>query len=229
MKPNSPLLYVHCQSNHPPSILKNIPESVNNRLSELSSTEEIFKQASKPYQEALNKSGYTYKLKFSPIKHKESVWKRGRKIIWFIPPYSKNVDSDIGKQFFKLIEKNFPKDNILNPIINKNSVKLSYSCLPNMGSAISRHNAKILRGGRNDPPPCECQPEECPVEEKCKSSGVVYQATLRYQGDKIDKYVGLTERPFISRYEEHEKNFENRNPKNSTTLSKKIWNLQDRV
>ena len=60
MKPNSPLLYVHFQSNHPPPILKNLPESVNKRLSELSSSEEILIQAARPYQEALNKIGTNF-------------------------------------------------------------------------------------------------------------------------------------------------------------------------
>ena len=56
LKPNNTLLYVNSQSNHPPSIIKNIPLSVNKRLCELSSSEEIFTQAAKPYQEALEKS-----------------------------------------------------------------------------------------------------------------------------------------------------------------------------
>ena len=97
-----------------------------------------------------------------------------------------------------------------------------------MAAAISKHNSKILRGGRTDPPPCECEEENCPVEGNCKTSGVVYQATLSFQGDKVEKYVGLTERRFISRFKEHQRNFEDRNPKNSTTLSRKIWNLKDR-
>ena len=42
-----------------------------------------------------------------------------------------------------------------------------------------------------------------------------------------DSYVGLTERRFINRYNEHYTNFETRNPKNSTKLSKKIWKLKD--
>ena len=37
-KPNNTPLYVHRLSNHPPSILKNIPEGVNQRLSSLSSS-----------------------------------------------------------------------------------------------------------------------------------------------------------------------------------------------
>ena len=55
----------------------------------------------------------------------------------------------------------------------------------------------------------------------------MYQASLEYQG-KCDKYVGLTERPFINRHTEHYRNFENGNPKNSTSLSRKVWELEDR-
>ena len=66
IKPNNSLLYVDRQSNHPPSITKNIPSNINKRLSSLSSNEEIFNQAKAPYQEALQKSGYTYSLKFEP-------------------------------------------------------------------------------------------------------------------------------------------------------------------
>ena len=41
--------YVHTQSNHPPSIIKNIPLSVNERLSRLSSSKEIFDAAAPQY------------------------------------------------------------------------------------------------------------------------------------------------------------------------------------
>ena len=34
-KPNSNLTYIHKQSNHPPSIIKNLPKSINKRLSDL--------------------------------------------------------------------------------------------------------------------------------------------------------------------------------------------------
>ena len=52
------------QSNHPPSILKNIPESINKRLSEISSDKESFEKAKGTYQDALNKSGYNYNLSY---------------------------------------------------------------------------------------------------------------------------------------------------------------------
>ena len=51
-------LYVHKKSNHPPSILKNIPDSINKRFSEISSDRNCFDNAKTVYQEAL------YKLKW---------------------------------------------------------------------------------------------------------------------------------------------------------------------
>jgi hypothetical protein len=60
MKLNDNPLYVHSKSYHPPNILKNIPLSVNKRLSYIS----VFEEAAQPYQEALDRSGYTHKLKF---------------------------------------------------------------------------------------------------------------------------------------------------------------------
>ena len=66
MKPNNTPLYVHNKSNHPPNIIKNIPESINRRLSNISSNEKIFQKAIPPYQDALKKSGYNYKLEYKP-------------------------------------------------------------------------------------------------------------------------------------------------------------------
>ena len=43
MKPNNPPLYSNKGSNHPPSIIKNLPAAVNLRLSSISSNEGVFK------------------------------------------------------------------------------------------------------------------------------------------------------------------------------------------
>ena len=56
LKQNNTLLYVNVSSNHPPNIIKNIPKSINKRLSTLSKSEEIFNEAIPPYKEALEKS-----------------------------------------------------------------------------------------------------------------------------------------------------------------------------
>ena len=175
----------------------------------------------------MDKCGYEFKLKYTPPKDKPKNKCRKRKMVWWNPPFSKNVETDIGKKFFELVERHFPKGHVLHPIINKNTVKLSYSCLPNMGRIISKHNSKVLKEASTEPPTCECDEIECPVEGKCGSTGVVYQATVEQQG-KSDKYVGLTERSFKMRHTEHYRNFENMNPKNSTSLIRKIWELEDK-
>ena len=43
-KPNNEIYYVHSKSNHPPAVKKNIPLAVNDRLSTLSSNENVFNQ-----------------------------------------------------------------------------------------------------------------------------------------------------------------------------------------
>ena len=56
IKPGDKPIYVHSKSNHPPSILRNIPLAINNRLSKISANEEIFNRAAPVYQAELNKN-----------------------------------------------------------------------------------------------------------------------------------------------------------------------------
>ena len=107
MKPNSNPTYVHKDSNHPKGILQNIPHSVNRRLSSISSNKEVFDSAIPPYQEALKKSGYDYTLNFDPPNRNEKPKNRSRNITYFNPPYSQNVQTNLGKQFMKLLDKHF--------------------------------------------------------------------------------------------------------------------------
>ena len=142
------MMYVHKDSNHPPGILKNIPEGIKKRLSNISANEEIFQRAAPPYQEALNKSGYSYKLHFSPpplVPDLPTKRNRKRNITWFNPPFSKNVKTNIGKKFFDILSLCFPPENPLSTIFNRNTVKLSFSCMPNISQVISRHNKQALR------------------------------------------------------------------------------------
>ena len=128
-KPTNTPLNVNSKSNHPPSIIKNIPESVNRRLSEISSDAGVFDEAAKPYQEALGKSGYSFKLKFKSPQTSLPTHNRSRNIIWFNLPYNRNVKSNIQRQFLRLIDQSFPVGNKLRKIFNRNTLKLSYSCM----------------------------------------------------------------------------------------------------
>ena len=85
------------------------------------------------WQEALNKSGSVFTLKFDPpIANQNEKSKRQRKISWFNPPFSRNVRTNVGEQFLKLIDKNFPKTHPLGKLIERNTVKISYRCMPNI-------------------------------------------------------------------------------------------------
>ena len=143
LKPNNVPQYVHKMSNHPPAVLKNIPEGVNKRLSSISSNEEMFETAAPIYREALARSGYEYQLKFNPeaANPPKKKRKRSRKILWFNPPFSLNVKTNIAKEFLKLIDRFFPPGHPLRQIFNRNRVKVSYSCTPNMEPVISRGGA----------------------------------------------------------------------------------------
>ena len=82
IKPGDRPLYVSSDSNHPPSILKNIPLSINRRLSSISANREIFNAAAPLYQAELDRVGYKHKLEFKPQEEKKR--KRNRKKEIFI-------------------------------------------------------------------------------------------------------------------------------------------------
>ena len=110
-KPNDAPLYVHSESNHPPSVLKQIPLSINKRLSDISSTEEEFNKAIPEYQKALSNSGYKHRLAYSEPDNSQKAKrsKKKRQIIWYNPPFCKSVTTNIGHRFLALIKKTFPQ------------------------------------------------------------------------------------------------------------------------
>ena len=50
-----------------------------------------------------------------------------------------------------VIIRAFPQNNVLAPIVNTNTIKISYRTLQNMGGEISQHNKNILGGGVETP------------------------------------------------------------------------------
>ena len=58
-EPNSNLTPIHKQSNHPPSIIKNLPKSINKRLSTNSKNAQIFNEVQPPYTEDLKRTDTT--------------------------------------------------------------------------------------------------------------------------------------------------------------------------
>ena len=229
LKPNNVPQYVHKMSNHPPAVLKNIPEGVNKRLSSISSNEEMFETAAPIYREALARSGYDYQLRFNPeaANPPKKKRKRSRKILWFNPPFSLNVKTNIAKEFLKLIDRFFPPGHPLRQIFNRNRVKVSYSCTPNMEAVISRRNKMALQQPTPPEELCNCGTKVCPLGGQCLSKNIVYEAKVTQENGTQNFYTGLSSTTFKERLGVHRHSFKNRDD-NQTALSKFIWALKDK-
>ena len=101
------------QSNHPPAIPKQLPRSIEKCLSQLSSSKDILYETTPYYEQSLTSCGYnedlTYQQQGENNENVKNIGKnRKRNIIWFNPPYSKSLKTNIGKYFFRLLNKHFP-------------------------------------------------------------------------------------------------------------------------
>ena len=143
-----------------------------------------------------------------------------------------NVASNIGKNFFSLLNECFPKTSKLHKIINKNTIKLSYSCMANMKQKINNHNRKIMSNGREREEvtrTCNCRDKPlCPLKGKCLQEGVVYKAIVtQTETMKQDIYIGMTGNAFKTRYNLHISSFRLPHKRSTTTLSEHLWTLKD--
>ncbi len=109
-KPNDKPMYINIDSNHPPSLIRNIPKAVEKRLLELSSNSRIVKQAADTYSGVLKESGYKDEIHYKDSKQENQgransnqqaengnhrKMSRKRTVIWFNPPYSRSVKTNI--------------------------------------------------------------------------------------------------------------------------------------
>ena len=184
-KPGNTHLYVHVESNHPPIITKRIPQSIETRLSNISSNEEVFNNAKPEYENALHDAGHNVNLSHKPTntniqKPRTQQKERKRIITWFNAPYSKHVKTNIGRKFLALVDQHFPKEHELHKVCNRNTVKISYSCMDSMATVIKAHNNKITN--HSDPTPDTCN---CRRKKRVPSTGQMYyqEHNLRSNGN----------------------------------------------
>lgn len=100
-----------------------------------------------------------------------------------------NVKTNKARKFLSLIlEKQFSPSSLCK-IFNKNSVKVSYSGLPDIKSTIADKNkAKISDNTCN----CRVKPN-CPLNIKCLTSFLVYKAVITIKNTNESKvYIGMT-------------------------------------
>ena len=67
--------------------------------------------------------------------------------------------------------------------------------------------------------------DQCPLDGKCLTQNVVYQATVSTETSS-ESYVGVATN-FKERYRNHNVSFRHQNKRNETELSKHIWTLKD--
>ena len=232
-KPGNVPIYVHKDSNHPPSIIKKIPENVNHRISSISSNEKVFKDAIPIYQEALIKSGYDHKLEFDPNasepKPKPKNKRGKRHVLWYNPPFNIAVSTNVASEFLKLIDECFPPYHPLHKIFNRKNVKVGYSTTPNIAQIISAKNSKILKPPEPENRQCSCpKTKVCPLDNKCLSEGIIYQATVTEPTAEPRTYITLCSTGFKKRLGVHRESFKNPHKLNiQTSLSKHIHKVRE--
>lgn len=228
-KMNDKPVYIHTNSNHPKVIKRNLPQMISDRIAKLSSSKQIYDSEIETYKEALNSAGYKQSIQYKTTQKPKK--NRTRKVLWFNPPYSETVKTNVGAKFLTLVDKHF-KNKPLGSIFNRNTVKVSYSCLPNIESIISGHNRKILLQEQNKsnqiPKTCNCNggPQSCPLQANCLQESIIYEAKVESNNTE-SIYIGQAGNAFKERYNNHTSTFRNKKYENSTTLSKHIWTLKD--
>ena len=200
----------------------------------LSSSKEIFDKNKKQYQEALINSGYGTEIEFQqPSTNQNQPQKRKnrkRTITWYNPPYDKRVKTNIGHQMLNLIKKHFPLGHKFHPIFNKNTIKVSYSCMKSVGKIISSNNGKKNTNEDNNrvEKTCNCDKDAaCPFNKNCLEAEIVYKATIETDiGQKI--YYGLTSNTFKRRWYAHNQSFLKKEKMKDTEISKYVWAQKDK-
>ena len=179
------------------------------------------------YEKALQEAGHKTDLTFTTNStNARQRNKRKRTKTWFNPLYSQHIKVNIGKKFLNLIGKHFPKESQLHKICNRNTLKLSYSCMSNIEAWIKAHNSKTINSNPSEKPDtCNCRKkEEYPLPGHCTIANIIYQATVDTQITKTS-YIRFCATPFKIRYALHKASFNHEAKSSSTELSKYIWGL----
>ena len=137
------------------------------------------------------------------------------------------------KNFFCCSLSISPPNNKYHKIFKKQNVKLSYNCVPNMGSIIAQHNKQELnRFSSADTKilPYNCHNKHnCPLEGKCRTKCVIYKASICTSNGKTMPYYDCCETNSKARYYNHKQSFKSSSKIHQTELSKFAWRLKNEV
>ena len=190
----------------------------------------------------MRNSGFVEDIQFCKRTQEPIRRKHKRKIIYFHPPWSDQIEPKIGKSFLNILDKHFPRGSELYHYFNRQKIKVSYSNLPNVSRAIKGMNRLVLHPEKAlQLKGCNCESARngngcCEEGNHCLTCNCVYLGKLSYkkphpvtrmmvQNEK--GYFGLTQNEFKVRHSGHKTSFNLPAYKTSTTLSRKVWELKE--
>ena len=130
----------------------------------------------------------------------------------------------------------FPKDHKLSNIFIRNAIKISYSCMNNTKQITDYHDKCILNFRVNSNVTVSDNSKKCKSPETCISTKRQLQPLnfnhlprhghMHRQQHVWNIYGTITKNSFKTRYRNHTSSFQHTHSRNSTELSKHIWDFQ---
>ena len=101
--------------------------------------------------------------------------------------------------------------------------------MDNLEKLVKKHSNSLLRKNNTNKQNCNCRTNNtCPLDGKCLSSNIVFSAEVLIGNNQHgEKYFGICEREFKTRFRKNKNSFKNRQKEKDIELSKYIWNLKD--
>ena len=150
--------------------------------------------------------------------------------MWFNPSYSANVVTKDLRNYLSLLDKHFPQCNKFHKIFNRNTVKVTYSCMPNMKITINSHNHKIINP-KTIPKERTCNyvdKVKCPPSQNCLINNIFYKAVLTSTNPTYKEkiYFSIAETTFKLGHWNHQRSFKFLKYKAHTELSNEVWRMK---
>ena len=98
-----------------------------------------------------------------------------------------------------------------------------------MAKIISGKNGKLLEEEKEEKRLCSCtkdKKDKCPLDNKCLSDNIVYQATVTKPNQENATYIGQTSCDFKKRLAVHNQTFKDQTKNGQTALSNHIHDLE---
>ena len=154
-----------------------------------------------------------------------------------MPIILKLTTINIDIYFLNLLDRHFNRDNLLRKIFDRNTVKISYSCTNKMHDILNNHNRRLLdelykNSGGPDEVSCNSRRKRgCPLDRRCNSENVIYQACIspmEHNNDGERIHIGISTGNWKQRLYNHRHSFSYPRLRNQTALSKYFGTLRTR-